>query len=171
MHSKLKLILLPIAVVVLLGGILLYFAINGQPKTVASYEQAKQAMENRGFTPIDSTDVFKESWGNNSAILDKAISFEQGEQKMHFFVLTSDKAAQSIRASYWSYLRFDSGRFGSSGSNQEYKSSMSNYTVSWVKTKDYFTVCTRVGNTVVYAEADADANKQICAIIEELGYD
>lgn len=170
MHSKLKLILLPIVVVVLLGGNLIYFAINGQPKTVASYETVWQAIENRGFTPVDSTQVFKESWGNNSSILEKSVSFELGEQKLHFFILSSDKTAQSVRSSYWSYLRYDSGRFGSSGSNQEYKSSMSNYTVYWVKTKDYFTVCTRVGNTVVYAEADADANKSICDIIEEIGY-
>ena len=34
--TNLKLILIPVVVVLLLGAILIYFAINGQPKTVAT---------------------------------------------------------------------------------------------------------------------------------------
>ena len=42
--------------------------------------------------------------------------------------------------------------------------------MDWLKYNNYYTVCTRVGNTVIYAEADADSNKLVKDIIEEIGY-
>ena len=167
---NLKFILFPIIVVAMLAAIWGYLAIHGQPKAIATYEQVWSAAEERGFTPVDSTDAFIEAWGENSDGLEKALSFQTGEKKLHFFVFDSDKKAHSIRASYWSYLRYDSGRYGTAGTNVEYKSSGANFTVYAVKTDDYYTVCTRVGNTVIYAECDTDARKSICEIIEQIGY-
>lgn len=176
---NLKLILIPIVVILLLGGILIYFFINGQSKTVATYEQVWAAVKNQGIIPTDTTEMFKTEWKDRNdrndskgKTLQKALTFINPESgsNFNFFVFDDDKSAHAARVSYWNYLRYDSGRFGSSSTNQEYRSSSSNYTVCWVKHDNYYTVCTRVGNTVIYAEADADANNIIKEIIEEIGY-
>lgn len=174
--TNFKMILFPIVVVLLLGGILLYFSINGQPKTVATYEQVWTAVENQGITPTDTTEMFKDAWKNRNDSkgdsLQKALTFMIPDSGVdfNFFIFDDDKSAHAARVSYWNYLRYDSGRFGTKGTNQEYRSSVSNYTVYWVKYDDFYSVCTRVGNTVIYAEADADSNKQVKNIIEEIGY-
>ena len=171
--SNLKLVLLPIVVVLLLGGILIYFFINGQPKPVATYEQVWSAVENQGIIPTDTTKMFIEAWNDSrSETLQKALTFKNpdGDISFNFFVFDDDNSAHSARIAYWNYLRYDSGRYGTSNTNQEYSSSASNFTVYWVKYDNYFTVCTRVGNTVIYAEANADANKSVIEIIDEIGY-
>lgn len=168
--SNKQLIIFPVAVTVLLLGILVFLFINGQPKTVATYEQVWQAAEDRGFYPIDSTEAFKESWGDSGDSLKQSLSFELGSTKFNFFVLDSEKSAQSIRTAYWRHLRYESGRYGTAGSNIEYESGGANFLVYSCKTDEYYTVCTRVGNTVIYAETDADANKSVCEIIEKIGY-
>lgn len=173
---NLKLILIPLVTVLLLAGILIYFSVNGQPKTVATYEQVWTVIENHGITPTDTTDMFKTAWNERNdskgETLEKALTFINPDSgiNFNFFVFNDDKSAHAARVSYWSYLRDDSGRFGSSSTNQEYKSSASNFTVCWVKHNNYYTVCTRVGNTVIYAEANADANQTIKRIIEEIDY-
>lgn len=169
--TNLKLILFPIVVVLLLGGILGYLFVNGQPRTEAAYEQVRQAAKNQGFTPIDTTELFKEAWKDSrSASLKKALTFQSGDTDFNFFIFDSDSSAHSARYSYWYYLRYDSGRFGTKGTNQEYTSSGSNFTICWVKTKEYFTVCTRVGSTVIYAETNADENAPILRLLDEIGY-
>ncbi|MBQ7045370.1 MAG: hypothetical protein IJN65_02635 [Clostridia bacterium] len=173
---NLKLILMPVVVVLFLGGILLYFFINGQPKTVATYEQVWTAIENKGIIPTDTTEMFKTAWkernDSKGETLQKALTFINPDSGIdfNFFIFDDDKSAHSARVSYWNYIRYDSGRFGTKGTNQEYQSSSSNYTVYWVKYDNFYTVCTRVGNTVIYAEADANSNKLIKDIIEEIGY-
>lgn len=164
-------ILLPLVVVLLLCSILAYFFNNGQPKTVATYEQVWNAVENQGFTPSDTTDLFKDGWNDGrSKSLQKALTFQSGDKNFNFFIFDTDKAASNARASYWTYIRYESDRWAMRSQNTEYKSNSSNYTVYWIKTEKYYTVCTRVGNTVIYAEADVDANKSIIQIIEEIGY-
>ncbi len=185
MHNKLnlelikinlKLILIPLAVVLLLGGILIYFSINGQSKTIATYEQVWETIENKGIIPTDTTEMFKEAWKDRNdskgETLQKALTFKNPDFNINFnfFVFDDDKSAHSARVSYWNYLRYDSGRFGTRATNQEYTSSASNFTVCWVKHDNYYTVCTRVGNTVIYAEANADSNELIKEIINEIGY-
>ena len=174
--TNLKLILIPVVVILLLGGILLYFSINGQPKTVATYEQVWAAVENHGITPTDTTEMFKTAWkernDSKGETLQKALTFMNPDSGIdfNFFILDDDKSAHAARVSYYNYTRYDSGRFGTKATNQEYSSSASNFTVYWVKHDNYYTVCTRVGNTVIYAEADADSNKLVKDIIEEIGY-
>lgn len=176
LKTNLKLILIPVVVVLLLGGILLYFSINGKPKTVATYEQVWTTVENQGITPTDTTEMFKTAWNekndSKSKTLQKALTFINPDSgiNFNFFIFDDDKSAHAARVSYWNYLRYDSGRYGTSGENQEYTSSASNFTVCWLKYDNYYTVCTRVGNTVIYAEADADSNKLVKKIIEEIGY-
>ena len=174
--TNFKLIAIPIVVVLLLGGILIYFFINGQPKPVATYEQVWTAVENQGVTPTDTTEMFREAWqergDSKGETLQKALTFMDPDKGIdfNFFIFEDDRSAHAARISYWTYLRYDSGRFGTSATNQEYSSSASNFTVYWVKHDHYYTVCTRVGNTVIYAEANADDNKIIQKIIEEIGY-
>lgn len=174
--TNFKLIIIPIVVVLLLGGVILYFSVNGQSKTVATYEQVWEAVENQGITPTDTTEMFKAAWkernDSKGETLQKALTFKNPDFNIsfNFFVFDDDKSAHSARVSYWNYLRYDSGRFGTRSTNQEYSSSASNFTIYWVKYNNYYTVCTRVGNTVIYAEADADSNKLVKDIIEEIGY-
>lgn len=174
--TNLKLILIPTAVVLLLGGILLYFSINGQPKAVATYEQVWSAVEDQGIVPTDTTEMFKAAWKDRNDskgdTLQKALTFINPDDGIdfNFFVFDDDTSAHAARVSYWNYLRYDSGRFGTRSTNQEYTSSASNFTVCWVKYENYYTVCTRVGNTVIYAQANADANRSIKEIIEKIGY-
>ena len=174
--TNLKLILFSVAVILLLSGILTYFFINGQSRAVATYEQVWTAVENQGFVPTDTTEMFRKAWkdrnDNKGETLQKALTFINPDSGIdfNFFVFDDDKSAHAARISYWTYLRYDSGRFGTHSTNQEYKSSASNYTICWVKHDNDYTVCTRVGNTVIYAEANADANQSIKKIIEEIGY-
>ena len=155
--TNLKLILIPVVVVLLLGAILIYFAINGQPKIVATYEQVWAAVENQGIVPTDTTEMFKEKLKENNDSkgehLQKALTFINPDSgiNFNFFIFDDDKSAHAARVSYYHYVRYDSDRFGSRTTNQEYSSSASNYTVYWVKHDNYYTVCTRVGNTVIYA--------------------
>ena len=120
--------------------------------------------------------MFKTAWKDRNdskgGSLQKALTFMVPDSGIdfNFFVFDDDKSAHSARVSYWNYLKYDSGRFGTKGTNQEYKSSASNYTVSWVKHDNFYTVCTRVGNTVIYAETDADSNQLVKDIIKEIGY-
>ena len=171
-----KLVLIPVIVVLLLGGILLYFFVNGQPKTVATYEQVWKAVENQGITPMDTTEMFITAWkGRNDSkgeTLQKALTFINPDSGIdfNFFIFDDDKSAHKARVSYWNYLRFDSGRYGAKSKNQIYTSSVSNFTVCWVKYDNYYTICTRVGNTVIYAEANVDSKRLVENIIEEIGY-
>lgn len=174
--TNLKLVLIPVVVILLLGAILIYFAINGQPKAVATYEQVWAAVENHGIVPTDTTEMFKEKLKKNNdskgETLQKALTFINPDFgiNFNFFIFDDDKSAHAARVSYYNYTRYDSGRFGTKATNQEYSSSASNFTVYWVKHDNYYTVCTRVGNTVIYAEADADSSKLVKDIIEEIGY-
>lgn len=174
--TNLKLILIPIVVILLLGAILIYFAINGQPKTIATYEQVWAAVENQGIVPTDTTEMFKEKLKDNNdskgETLQKALTFINPDNgiNFNFFIFDDDKSAHAARVSYYNYTRYDSGRFGTKATNQEYSSSASNFSVYWVKHDNYYTVCTRVGNTVIYAEADADSNQLVKDVIEEIGY-
>lgn len=175
-RTNFKLVLFPIVVVLLLGGILLYFSINGQPKDVASYEQVWEAVENQGIAPTDTTEMFQNAWkernDSKGETLRRALTFMNPDLGIdfNFFIFEDEKSAHAARVSYWNYLRYDSGRFGTKGENLEYSSSASNFTVCWVKYENFYTVCTRVGNTVIYAEADADSNELVKSIIEEIGY-
>lgn len=175
--TNLKLILIPVVVVLLLGAILIYFAINGQPKTVATYEQVWAAVENQGIVPTDTTEMFKEKLKENNDSkgehLQKALTFINPDSgiNFNFFIFDDDKSAHAARVSYYSLCKDTIATdLGARTTNQEYSSSASNYTVYWVKHDNYYTVCTRVGNTVIYAEADADSNKLVKDIIEEIGY-
>lgn len=174
--TNLKLFLVPIVAVLLLGSILIYFSINGQPKAVATYEQVWSAVEKQGVIPTDTTEMFKTAWKDRNDskgyTLQKALTFMNPDSGIdfNFFIFNDDKSAHAVRVSYLNYLRYDSGRFGTSSTNQEYTSSASNFTVCWVKHDNFYTVCTRVGNTVIYAEANADSNKLVKDIIEEIGY-
>ena len=174
--ANLKLFLLPIVALLLLGGILICLCANGQPKAVATYEQVWAAIENQGVIPTDSTELFKTTWKDRNDskgdTLQKALTFIHKDSgiNFNFFVFTDDASAHAARISYWRYLRYDSGRYGSRSTNQEYSSSASNFTICWVKYDPYYTVCTRVGNTVIYAEANADSNELIKEILKEIGY-
>ena len=142
--TNLKLILIPVVVVLLLGAILIYFAINGQPKTVATYEQVWAAVENQGIVPTDTTAMFKEKLKENNDSkgehLQKALTFINPDSgiNFNFFIFDDDKSAHAARVSYYHYVRYDSDRFGSRTTNQEYSSSASNYTVYWVKRLSLF---------------------------------
>ncbi|MBE6709322.1 MAG: hypothetical protein E7578_08800 [Ruminococcaceae bacterium] len=174
--KNLRFILFPIIVLTLLGSILIYFFINGQPKTVATYEQVWKAVEDQGFSPTDTTKMFRDAWKDKNdskgKAIQRALTFIDPDNgiNFNFFIFDDDESAHSARVSYWNYLRYDSGRYGSSNTNQKYTSSISNFTVCWVKHDNYYTVCTRVGNTVIYAEANADSNGSIKNIIEAIGY-
>lgn len=91
--TNLKLILIPVIVVLLLGAILIYFAINGQPKTVATYEQVWKAIENQGIVPTDTTEMFKEKLKENNDSkgehLQKALTFINPDSgiNFNFFIL------------------------------------------------------------------------------------
>ena len=170
------LLIIPIVVILLLGSTLAYFLIYGQPKPVATYEQVWSAVENQGIIPTDTTEMFKTAWKNRGDskgdTIQRALTFMNPDSGIdfNFFVFDDDRSAHAARVSYWNYLRYDSGRFGTPSTNQEYTSSASNFTVCWVKHDNWYTVCTRVGNTVIYAEANADSNTLVKDIIEEIGY-
>lgn len=111
--TNFKLIIIPIVVVLLLGGIILYFSVNGQSKTVATYEQVWEAVENQGITPTDTTEMFKAAWKDRNdskgETLQKALTFKNPDFNIsfNFFVFDDDKSAHSARVSYWNYLRYD----------------------------------------------------------------
>ena len=104
--TNLKLILIPVVVVLLLGGILLYFSINGQPKTAATYEQVWTAVENQGIAPTDTTEMFKTAWkernDSKGETLQKALTFINPDSGIDFnffiFVIlqTVNKASKML---------------------------------------------------------------------------
>lgn len=94
-----KLILIPLVVILLLGGILIYFSINGQPKTIATYEQVWDVIEKKGIIPTDTTEMFKEGWKDSrSETLQKALTFKNPDLKTNI--------SQIIIAYYWALIKF-----------------------------------------------------------------
>ena len=162
---------LPYSVVIIAAAIFVCFSVFGQTKEVATYEQVWNAVEDKGYVPIDRTEHYIEVWGDSLPGLEKALMFRDGDTWFYFFVLPTEKKAQALQTSYWYNLKNNTARYGTSDENVEYKLNGANFIINSVKANNYYTVCTRVGNTFLYAECDTDTEKPVCEIIKEIGYD
>lgn len=165
-HCKwsLKNVILLIAVIAgLLLTIFFVFSLTNNPKTPATIEQVDSALEAQGFAPQDTTTELKKLYSN----LNASINVKDGDFLFYFRSFSDDRSALQASQKYRSYLR--DNRYHAQY-NVETEENMANYSIYSIAVNDTYTVCARVGNTVVYAESsEADSNK-IKNVMGEIGY-
>ncbi len=150
----------------LVGTILVVFSFTIQPKTPTTAEQVWDILETQGFSPVDTTDLYKDEWGNDGDTLAAVVSMEADDIRFDFFVFNSSESAESIRKRYQSYIR--ENRYAVP--NVEIDEGMADHIVYTLKAKGMYSVNIRVGNTLVFAYSDEENASKIDSIILEMDY-
>lgn len=143
--------------------IFLVFQLTNKPITVAAANQVYAALEAQGCTPENTTAKLKES---NSSIVE-SISVERDDFKFYFHSFSDDKNALQISQKYRSYLR--DNRYHVQY-NVETEDNMANYSIYTLTVNNEYTVCARIGNSVIYAESSENDSNIIKNVMKEIGY-
>lgn len=157
---------LSIALGVLIGIIVIIFSLTNNPKTPATAEQVWNIIETQGFEPVDTTQLYKDDWGENGNILLQAVGMQIDDISFNFFVFDSDKSADYVRGLYRTYIR--DNRY--SIPNVEISEGMANYMIYTLKANGLYSVNIRVGNTLIFAYSDEENASKIDNIILEMDY-
>lgn len=156
-----------IKAILTIGGFLLIVflvihAANSQKITPATAEQVAQAIEEQGYEAIDATD----EWYEPNSYLIYVVSAEKDDFKVLYFIFENDKKAldimQQIRSFIYNY-RYDT-------KNKSYENAMANFTIYTIHCNNMFSACTRVGNTVFYAECSEQDSEKAIKIMDSIGY-
>ncbi len=128
-------------------------------KTVLSADEFAEKMEAEGFEVADVTDQFEA--GSVETVL---IAFNDDYQ-LEFYVLESDARASEAFAGNKEYFESIS-----SNSNAEVENAIGNYEYYSRTTSDGYYVVSRVDNTFLYIEEEADEKDAIVEYLKLLGY-
>lgn len=164
--SKKSFIKIAVALGALIGIIVIVFRITNNPKTPVTTDQVWDILESQGFEPVDTTQIYKEDWGENGGILNHAVSTQTDDISFDFFVFDSDESAEYVRRLYQAYIR-DNRYFIP---NVEIKEANSNYIFYSLKANGSYSVVIRVGNTLVFAYSNEENAEKIDNIILEMDY-
>lgn len=166
---NLNLIIFPIIVVLLLGTIYAVIFSKWKVKTPATYEQVWDVLEDNGYTPIDSTEHFRENWKEQNAskgVLNKAVTVQEDDIRFDYYIFDSDSTADYYRGLYVSYTR--SNRYDVK--NVEFSERLANYTIYTIKAAGMYTAVVMVDNTLVFAYSDSENSSVIYDMIVDIGY-
>lgn len=155
-----------IALGALLGMVLIIFSITNNPKTPVTAEQVWSILEAQEFIPSDTTQLYKDEWGNNGNGLTQVVSTESDDIRFDFFVFDSQENAESIRKLYQSFI--NSNRY--CVPNVEIKTGSANYMIYTLKAKGIYTVNIRVGHTLIFAYANEENASKVDSIIQDMDY-
>ena len=162
-------IALAITLGLMFGLFMLVLALIDDPKTPATIEQVKTIIENSGFDPIDSTDIYNNAWHDQVGnIVTESVSFVHDDISFNYFIFNSDASAEMARKKSQSYIR--SNRYGTP--NIEISECVSNYMIYTLDatSKGLYSVNIRVGNTLVYAYCNSENKSEIQKILLEIDY-
>lgn len=154
---------------VMFGVFMLVLALIDNPKTPATIEQVRTIIENSGFDPIDSTDIYNDAWHDQVGdIVTEAVSFVHDDISFDYFIFNSDASAEMARKKSQSYIR--SNRYGTP--NIEISEGVSNYLIYTLDatSKGLYSVNIRVGNTLVFAYCNSENKSEINNILFEIDY-
>lgn len=155
-----------IALGALIGIIVIVISITNNPKTPVAADRVWDILEAQGFEPVDTTQSYKDDWGDNGNILNNSVSTQVDDISFNFFVFDNDKSAEYVRRLYRSYIR-DNRYFIP---NVEIKEGNSNYLIYTLKANGLYSVVIRVENTLVFAYSDEENAEKINDIILEMEY-
>lgn len=146
----------------LLLTIFLVFQLTNNPKTPATFEQVFAALEAQGLNPLDATAEAHEV----NPYIDASVYIRDGDFLFCFYSLRDDSHALRVLQKYHTHLR--ENRYDVK--NIETDENMANYSIYTITVNNEYTLCARVGHTVIYAESsEADAYK-ISNVMKEIGY-
>lgn len=161
-----NLIKVSIAVGALIGIIVIVFSITNNPKTPATADQVWTILETQGFEPADTTQLYKDEWGNIGNSLSEVVSMESGDIRFDFFVFNNTENAEVIRKRYQSYIRDNRYHIP----NVKVSEGAANYMIYTLKANGMYSVNIRVGNTLIFAYSDEENASKIDNIILEMDY-
>lgn len=155
-----------IALGTLIGIIMIVISTTNKPKTPVTTDQVWDILEAQGFEPVDTTQIYKDDWGDSGNILKNSVSTQVDDISFNFFVFDSDKSAEYVRTLYLNYIR--DNRY--SIPNVEITEGISNYLLYTLKANGLYSVVIRVGNTLIFAYSDEENAEKINDIILEMKY-
>lgn len=134
----------------------------GKNKNAISADEFCTKIENKGFLTTDSTAQYASSKEITESYI--AISKDYSYQ-IEFVVLDSTSAAQSMFSKNKSIFESEKG-----SSNLTSSKELANYSKYTLKTNGKYKVVSRIDNTLIYINADAEYKDEIDSILDELGY-
>lgn len=163
-----KVILRAVIVLALFFGIIfLLFAITGKPKPVATIEQVESVLTEQGYTPVDTTEMWKERMAENiKPCLTEAVSIQVDDIDFTFFAFSDDSSAEGVRSYFASWIW--QNRF--STPNIEFSEGHGNYAAYALKAAGKYSLIVRIGNTVVFALSKEENSSKIFDIMCAIGY-
>lgn len=147
----------------LLLAIFLVFQLTNHPKTPATLEQVFAALEAQGFEPQDTTIEMHKLNPN----LETSLRVEDGDFRFYFHSFSDDSYALEVSQKYRTYLR--ENRYHEKY-NIETENRMANYAIYTIMVNSEYTLCARIGHTVIYAESSEEDAYKINKVMTEIGY-
>ena len=116
--------------IAMLGGftlvfVVFIFAFTSNPKTMATADSVWSVLENKGYTPMDSTQEYIDKWNSTAKKVTKVITMQDGDVHFNFFVFPDNETTQQVRREYMSYIQ--TNRYGVP--HIEFSEGQSNYMI------------------------------------------
>ncbi len=152
---------------VFFGIIFLLFAITGKPKPVATIEQVESVLTEQGYTPIDTTETWKDHMSEDiKPCLTEAVSIQVDDIDFTFFTFSDDNSAEGVRSYFSSWIW--KNRF--STPNIEFSEGHANYLAYTLTAAGKYSLIVRIDNTVVFALSKEENASKILDIMCGIGY-
>ena len=162
---KTSMIVIPILTVILLGAILIYFFVNGKPKTPATTEQVRDAIISFGYEPQDITEQYHNENPDLKQNLNNCIIAQKDDMRFEFYDFTDENSASNLYRLAWSEIMKTRET-----PYAEVDTMIANYCIYSLKTPKLYSVAIYVGNTAVYAYCDAANRTKVDEILTKIGY-
>lgn len=164
-NHNLRIILFSVLVIGLLGGMLVYISIEGQPKPIATAEAVTDILESKEYIVYDLTEDFREEWEAGDR-LQYALCSQIENLTFKYFIFDTESTAENVRKQYLGIIKEEKYTLDSVKSSE----GASNYVIYTLKSKGIYTILMRVGNTLVYADCDEEIDYEINSILVDMGY-
>lgn len=157
---------LTVFITLLLGAMLIYVFVAGQPKTPATPEQVWDVLVSQGYEPIDVTEEICKANQNFEGVLNQCIVTEKDDVHFEFFDFSDKSSAAELNSI------FNSAIIREYRTNPRVEGSWraSNYAKYTLKSSGVYSATMYVGATVAYGYADAENEEKIDEILSAIGY-
>lgn len=155
------LIIVGIILAIIIGIVFIAIHNLNKEKIPATADKFKATMEAKEFKVIDVTSQFAQY----SDYMNKAYVAQKDGYQIEFFVLSNVENATNMYDI--NKKKFESQKGNSSAF---YTTNMKNYSLYSITTNGKYKYISRIDNTLVYVDADANYQKEIKTILKTLGY-
>ncbi len=157
--KKVKILLASLLTLAVLFG----FSGCGKNKNPITAKEFKSKMEEKSYTVTTSTNQYSNSSIKESYI---AVAKNYGYQ-IEFIVLDSDDSAISMYRTNESNFEVEKNK----ATVKSYTTvSLANYAKYTLLANNKYKVISRIGNTLIYIDANANYKDEIKTVLDELGY-